>query len=338
MSEPQEHPTSQRAMNRRSLLVSLAGAGLAPFAIAQDGRHVTIIVPQPAGNPSDVFARKLQAQLQKSLGQPVIVENLPGAGGSIGVQKMLNAPADGFTAVMVSQTEPILTPATLASVRYKPEQMKPVGLLGRTSYVLAGRPDLPAQTHSELLALARAADKAGKPLSFGHIGPGSMIHLMGAQWARLCGVQLVHIPYRGVPPAVQDLAGGQIDLSFVPLGGLALDLVTTGKLRAFGSTAEQSPALLPKLPPLKTLAPALHSFVHTAWGALLVSRTTPDAALQRLHQAFEAAMRDQEVQAFLRSQGTDPQAPLSLAALDKFYDAEVQKHQALARAVGVVPE
>ena len=165
-----------------------------------------------------------------------------------------------------------------------------------------------------------------------------MIHLMGAQWARLCGVQLVHIPYRGVPPAVQDLAGGQIDLSFVPLGGLALDLVTTGKLRAFGSTAEQSPALLPKLPPLKTLAPALHSFVHTAWGALLVSRTTPDAALQRLHQAFEAAMRDQEVQAFLRSQGTDPQAPLSLAALDKFYDAEVQKHQALARAVGVVPE
>lgn len=328
----------QLPLSRRSLLVSLAGTGLGSFAVAQEGRHVTIIVPQPAGNPSDVFARKLQVQLQKSLGQTVIVENMPGAGGSIGVQKMLNAPADGLTTVMVSQTEPILTPATLASVRYKPEQMKPVGLLGRTSYVLTGRPDLPAQRHSELLALARSADKTGKPLTFGHIGPGSMIHLMGAQWARMCGVQLVHIPYRGVPPAVQDLAGGQIDLSFVPLGGLALDLITTGKLRAFGSTAEQSPALLPKVPPLKTLDPALGSFVHTAWGALLVSRTTTDASLKRLHQAFEAAMRDQEVQAFLKSQGTDPQAPLSLSALDKFYEAEVQKHQALARAVGVVPE
>lgn len=328
----------QLPLSRRTLLVSLAGTGLGSFAVAQEGRHVTIIVPQPAGNPSDVFARKLQVQLQKSLGQTVIVENMPGAGGSIGVQKMLNAPADGLTTVMVSQTEPILTPATLASVRYKPEQMKPVGLLGRTSYVLAGRPDLPAQKHSELLALARSADKTGKPLTFGHIGPGSMIHLMGAQWARMCGVQLVHIPYRGVPPAVQDLAGGQIDLSFVPLGGLALDLITTGKLRAFGSTAEQSPALLPKVPPLKTLDPALGSFVHTAWGALLVSRTTPDASLKRLHQAFEAAMRDQEVQAFLKSQGTDPQTPLSLSALDKFYEAEVQKHQALARAVGVVPE
>lgn len=334
----EENNIPRSLMKRRSLLVSLAGTGLAPFAIAQDGRHVTIIVPQPAGNPSDVFARKLQVQLQKSLGQTVIVENIPGAGGSIGVQKMLNAPADGLTTVMVSQTESILTPATLASVRYKPEQMRPVGLLGRTSYVLAGRPDIPAQKHSELLALARSSDKSGKPLTFGHIGPGSMIHLMGAQWARMCGVQLVHIPYRGVPPAVQDLAGGQIDLSFVPLGGLALDLITTGKLRSFGSTAEQSPALLPKVPPLKTLDPALQSFVHTAWGALLLSRTTPDATLKRVHQAFEAAMRDQDVQAFLRSQGTDPQAPLSLAALDKFYEAEVQKHQALARAVGVVPE
>lgn len=333
-----EEPTSRLALSRRSLLVSLAGTSIGSIAVAQDGRHVTIIVPQPAGNPSDVFARKLQVQLQKSLGQTVIVENMPGAGGSIGVQKMLNAPADGLTTVMVSQTEPILTPATLASVRYKPEQMKPVGLLGRTSYVLAGRPDLPAQKHSELLALARSADKTGKPLTFGHIGPGSMIHLMGAQWARMCGVQLVHIPYRGVPPAVQDLAGGQIDLSFVPLGGLALDLITTGKLRAFGSTAEQSPAMLPKVPPLKTLDPALQSFVHTAWGALLVSRTTPDASLKRLHQAFETAMRDQEVLSFLKSQGTDPQAPLSLAALDKFYEAEVHKHQALARAVGVVPE
>jgi hypothetical protein len=325
-------------MNRRSLLVILAAATAGPIALAQSGRHVSIIVPQPAGNPSDVFARKLQGSMQRALGQTVIVENLPGAGGAIGVQRMLNLPADAMTAVMVSQTEPILTPATLASVRYKPEQMRPVGLLGRTSYVLAGRPDLPAKSLAELLSLARQADKAGNPLRFGHIGQGSMIHLMGAQWARLCGVQLSHIPYRGVPPAVQDLAGSQIDLSFVPLGGLAFDLIKTGKLRAFGSTADQSPALLPKVEPLKNQAPELRTFVHTAWGALLVPRGVPDAAIKRLHAAFDAAMGDADVQDFLRSQGTDPQAPMSLEALDKFYQSEIQIHQALSRAVGVVPE
>lgn len=333
-----EKETTPLGMNRRSILVALAAGAAGPVALAQNGRHVTIIVPQPAGNPSDVFARKLQGLLQRALGQTVIVENQPGAGGAIGVQRMLNLPADGMTAVMVSQTEPILTPATLASVRYKPGQMRPIGLLGRTSYVLAGRPDLPAKTHAELLALARKADKDGKPLSFGHIGQGSMIHLMGAQWAQLCGVQLSHIPYRGVPPAVQDLAGRQIDLSFVPLGGLALDLIQTGKLRAFGSTADQSPALLPHVVPLKNQDAALRNFVHTAWGALLVPRGVPDAATQRLHAAFDAAMRDADVQAFLRSQGTDPQTPLSLDALDKFYQAEIQTHQALSRAVGVVPE
>ena len=323
---------------RRTLLATLAVGGFAPLALAQGGRHVTIIVPQPAGNPGDVFARRLQQQMQRELGQTVIVENLPGAGGAIGVQRMLNAPADGLTAVMVSQTEPILTPAALLSVRYKPGQMRPVGLLGRACYVLAGRPDLPAQKYSELLALARAADKAGKPLSFGHIGQGSMIHLMGAQWAQMSGVQLSHIPYRGVPPAVQDLAGGQIDLSFVPLGGLGLDLITTGKLRAFGSTAEQAPALLPNAAPLRNQDTALRNFVHTAWGALLVPRGVPDAAAKRLHAAFDAAMRDPEVQAFLRSQGTDPQSPLTLAELDRFYQTEIQTHQALARAVGLVAE
>ena len=110
---------------RRTLLATLAVGGFAPLALAQGGRHVTIIVPQPAGNPGDVFARRLQQQMQRELGQTVIVENQPGAGGAIGVQRMLNAPADGLTAVMVSQTEPILTPAALLSVATSPARCAP---------------------------------------------------------------------------------------------------------------------------------------------------------------------------------------------------------------------
>lgn len=328
----------QPRLSRRACLVAAAAGMAAPWARAQSGRHITFIVPQPAGNPSDVFARKLQTVMQRELGQTIVIENLPGAGGSIGVQRMLNAPADGATLVVASQTEPILTPLSLASARYKPEQMRAIGTLGRTSYVLAGRADMPATTHAQLLDIARQAAAAGKPLTFGHIGQGSMIHLMGTQWARLCGVPLVHVPYRGVPPVVQDLMGGQIDLSFVPLGGAALNMLETGKLRAFGSTAAKAPALLPHVASLSQQSAALKGFEYTAWGALLVARHTPDAAVHRLHQAFGVALRDAEVQSFLRANGTEPQEPLSLAALDQFYQSEIQIHQALARTVGVVPE
>ena len=329
---------TQPRLSRRTCLVAAAAGLAAPWVYAQSGRHITFIVPQPAGNPSDVFARKLQTLMQRELGQTIVIENLPGAGGSIGVQRMLNAPADGATVVVVSQTEPILTPLSLASARYKPEQMRAVGTLGRTSYVLAGRADMPASTHAQLLDMARQAAAVGKPLTFGHIGQGSMIHLMGTQWARLCGVPLVHVPYRGVPPVVQDLMGNQIDLSFVPLGGAALNMLETGKLRAFGSTAAKAPSLLPHVAPLSQLSAALKGFEHTAWGALLVARNTPEAAVHRLHRAFGVALRDAEVQSFLRANGTEPQEPLSLDALEKFYQSEIQIHQALARTVGVVPE
>ena len=329
---------NQQALSRRACLVAAAVAGAAPWARAQAGRHIAFIVPQPAGSPSDVFARKLQTVMQRELGQTIVVENLPGAGGSIGVQRMLNAPADGATVVVASQTEPILTPLSLASARYKPEQMRAIGTLGRTSYVLAGRTDMHATTHAQLLDIARQVAASGKPMTFGHIGQGSMIHLMGAQWARLCGVPLVYVPYRGVPPMVQDLMGHQIDLSFVPLGGSALNMLETGKLRAFGSTATKAPALLPHVAPLNQQSTVLKGFEYTAWGALLVARNTPEPAVRRLHQAFGAALRDPEVQSFLRANGTEPEEPLSLEALEKFYQSEIQIHQALARTVGVVPE
>ncbi|SFF21782.1 Bug family tripartite tricarboxylate transporter substrate binding protein [Paracidovorax wautersii] len=338
MSGPSPQHGGGGGLGRRAWIAASAMACLVPPSRAQTARHLTFLVPQPAGNPGDVFARKLQAPMQRALGQAIVVENLPGAGGSIGLQRMLNAPADGATVAVVSQTEPILTPLSLASARYRPEQMRMIGLLGRTSYVLAGRPDMPAKTHAQLLDLARQAGAAGRPLTFGHIGQGSMIHLMGAQWARLCGVPLVHVPYRGVPPLAQDLMGSQIDLSFVPLGGSVLGMLEAGHLRAFGSTAAQTPALLPQAAPLGQQSAALKGFEHTAWGALLLPRKTPEAAVLRLHQAFGAAMRDAEVQSFLRANGTEPQEPLPLDALDRFYAAEIQIHQALARTVGVLPE
>lgn len=320
-------------LNRRDCLMTLAASMLGTSAYSQNAKAFTIIIPQPAGNPSDVFARKLQPHLQQHLGQPVIIENITGAGGAIGLQKMLNSPANSLVAAMVSPTEPILTPLSIESVKYQPQDMKPVGFLGYTSYVLVGHKDLPAQSHAELLALAKQRQQQGQPLSFAHIGNGSMIHLLGAKWAKSCGIDLIHAPYRGVPPAVQDVVGGQVDLTFVPLGGLALDLINSGKLATFGSTSNDKLTLLPSIAPLKQQTPMLADFVYQAWGSLLVSQKMPLAHQARLHEAFTHAMQASDVRDFIQSQGTDPHPPLSLPALELLYRQETDKYQSLARQI-----
>ena len=193
-------------------------------------RTITIVVPQPAGNPTDGVARKLQPLLQKELDQIVLVENQAGAGGSIGTQKVLNAPADGSFILISSQTEPILTPFTLKHVKYKPEELRAIGLVSRLPYILTGRTTLPAQNLSELVSYAKKQGSIG--VNFGHIGPGSMIHLLGEQWARKNGISINHVAYKGVPPVTQDIMGGQIDLTFLPLGGNTLSIVESGRVKA----------------------------------------------------------------------------------------------------------
>ena len=182
---------------RRRDLILLAATSMAPLAVPAQSRPLSFIVPQPAGNPTDGIARKVQPLLQKELGQPVVVENIPGAGGSLGVNKALAAGADGQVLLITSQTEPILTPITMLGARYTPEDLRCVALMGSGPYVLASRADLPADNHAELVALAKRS--SGRPLSFAHIGEGSMIHLVGERWSRMVGAPLTHVPYRGVP-------------------------------------------------------------------------------------------------------------------------------------------
>jgi len=323
-------------LDRRSLLacaVSAMGAGA--FAQARSG-SVSFIVPQPAGNPTDGVARKTQPLLQKSLGQTVVVENLPGAGGSIGVNKALAAAGDGLTLLIASQTEPILTPASLAGARYRPEDLRCVALTGRAPYVLAARPDLPANSLAELMALAR--QPGAKPLSHGHIGYGSMIHLLGEQLERKLKLPLTQVPYKGVPPVVQDLMGGQIDLSFLPMGGNTPNLVETGKVKVFATTAASASARLPKVPALSLLDPALRDFVYGTWAAVFVPSKTTEAAVQRLHKGLADALQDPEARAYVQASGIEPSDRLSLAQLDQFYRAETQLYQGLLRELSITPQ
>jgi tripartite-type tricarboxylate transporter receptor subunit TctC len=324
-------------IDRRAMLVFGIAGALGFAARAQPSqRPLTFIVPQPAGNPTDALVRKLQPVLQKELGQPVIVENRPGAGGSLGVQRALSLGSDGDVLLITSQTESILTPLALAGTRYKAEDLRCVALGGSGPYLLAGRPDLPATTHAELVALARRS--RDRPLSFAHIGQGSMIHLMGERWSRKVGAPLTHVPYKGVPPVIQDVIGNQVDLTFLPLGGSTAELVESGKVRVFGSSGATPSTRLPKLAPLATLDPLLSDFVHISWAAVFVSRATSEPAALRLHRALAAALADADVQAYIDSTGGERAAAMTPADLDRFYQGEIRLYQALAKEVGVTPQ
>lgn len=311
-------------------LLSLAATG----AHAQtDAQPVSIVVPQPVGNPTDGVARKLQPLLQAALGRTIIVENQPGAGGSIGTQRVLNAPADGRMILIASQTEPILTPATMQHVKYRPEHLRAVAVVARLPYILTGGNALAAKDLGELTRLAR--DQGDKGLNFGHIGPGSMIHLLGEQWARQSEFKLNHVVYRGVPPVTQDLMGGQIDLSFLPLGGSTLDLIESGRIRAYATTAAAPSAKLPQVPPLSAASEQLRDFVYGTWIAFFVPAKTPDATVANLNRAIVDAMKDASFREYVMETGMELATQNTVADMRDFYEAETSLYQGLAQKVAV---
>ena len=299
------------------------------------GRPINIVVPQPAGNPTDAVARKMQPLLQKELGQTVIVENAPGAGGSIGTRKVLTTPADSVSVLIASQTEPILTPFTIKQANYKPEDLVAVGLVARLPYVLTVRPSLKANNLAELVELAKRSEQ---PLSFGHIGPGSMIHLLGEQWARKNGIKLNQVPYKGVPPVTQDIMGGQIDLTFLPLGGATLSMIESGKVKAIATTGASAPHQLPRLATIAGSNQSMADFVYGTWIALFVPAKTPSDVVARLNKAMSAVVKDPELQAYVKDSGMDIASESSVPDLARFYTTETKLYQGLARQIGVTAE
>lgn len=324
-------------MNRLLAPLAIAAALLAapPVHAQLAGRTVSIIVPQPAGNPTDGVARKLQPLLQKELEQAVIVENTPGAGGSIGVQKVLNTQAGTVPVLIASQTEPILAPITIKAARYKPEDFRAIALVARLPYILVARPGLAAGNPKELAVLAK---KSPTPLSMGDIGPGTMIHLLGEQWARKNGVKLTQISYRGVPPISQDLMGEQIDLSFLPLGGATLSMIQSGKVKAIGNSAATVHPQLPRVATISGSDKALADYVYGTWIALLVPTKTPAEVVERLNKALTVAMKDSDFQNYVTTSGMELASGNSLRELDRFYAAEIQLYQGLAKEIGVTAE
>lgn len=205
-----------------------------------------------------------------------------------------------------------------------------VGLFGRVPYILVARPDLPQASLAEVVALK---DKPGaKPLSVGNIGPGSLIHLIGVQFAKASALPVVHVPYRSVPPMVQDLLGAQLDVAFVPVNGSTMGFIEQGKLRSLGITAAAPVPLYPVLKPMAAASPLFEGYNYDVWGGMHVPRATPKAVQQRLNQVFYEVCRDPEFREWARSTGTDLVAPMTLTELDTMYQHDIARYQALSKA------
>lgn len=322
-------------MNVKTLLGTLlmAASVISP-AMAQTYpiKPISLIVPYPAGGPSDFFARKMQAEATAKLGKTVVVENLGGAGGSIGLTKVANAPADGYTLSLGSPMELVLAPMAIQGVRYKSEDFKLVAQFATTNTILAVRNTLNVKTVDELLALARKS--ADKPLSYGSVGPGSLYHLIGEKFSQLTKVEMLHVPYKGIAPLLNDLMGGQIDMAFLPMAGSIPQTVIDGKIQGLAVTAKTPHPLFKQFPAMAAMK-GLEAMEFDIWAGVQVHKNTPDAAVNTLNKAFYAAAETADNRKALEGSGNVVLASRTPAELARIYQGEIERYRAIAKSINL---
>ena len=316
------------------LLVAVSTLGSA-WAQNYPTKPISLVVPYPAGGPSDFFARKVQPDAAQRLGQPMIIENIGGAGGAIGMSKLINTPADGYTLSAGSPMELVLAPLAIQGVKYKPEDFKLVAQFTTTSTILAVRNSLNIKTVDELLAYARK--NPDKPLSYGSVGPGSLYHLVGEKFSQLTKQQMLHVPYKGIAPLITDLMGGQIDMAFLPLGGSIPQTILDGKIQGVAVTAKTPHPLFKQFPPMAAMK-GLEAMDFDIWAGIQVHKNTPDHVVSALNKAFYAAVEVPETRKAFEANGNVVLASRSPAELARIYQGEIERYRAIAKSINLQPQ
>lgn len=276
------------SITRRILLGSALALGLAGAATAQfPERQITLVIPFAAGGSTDVVGRIVAERMSQELGQQIVVQNVGGAGGSLGAQQVAQADPDGYTILMGTVATHALNPLILKQKPYDPvTDFAPVSLLVLVPNVLAVHPDVPAQTVQELIDLAKA-----EPLAYASSGNGTPLHLSGELFKAMAGVEIDHIPYKGSGPALTDVLGNQVPIIFDNLPS-ASGHISSGKLRALGvTTAERAPSF----PDVPAIAETLPGYETYSWNALFAPAGTPPEAIEALAAAAQATMADPAV-------------------------------------------
>ena len=309
---------------------------LPPLANAQNfpSKPLTMIVAFPAGGGSDVIGRMVARSMQAPLGQTIIVENVVGVGGSLGVMKAANAAPDGHTLLAGSPLELIYTPLGVAAAKNKPEDMRMVALVGHTPLAIAVRKDLPVNTLEEFVLLAQKADK---PLSFGSTGVGSLYHLMAEKALQISGAKGLHAPYNGLAPYLKDLMGGVIDFAVVPLVGPVIGATEGGQIKLLAVAATQPIARLPKLPLAKNTK-GFEDYVFSIWIGIQASPKTPETQMAAIHKAVYSGLTNPETRKSIEASGTVIAEPMSLTQLDSFYKKEATTGAAIAKSINLLAQ
>lgn len=284
-------------------LIAALGAVSALPAAAQDdwpAKPIRIVVPFAAGGTSDVLARTLGAQLQAALKQTVLIENKAGAGGVIGADGVAKASPDGYTLLLGTIATHAINPALLPKMPYNAaKHFAPVMLLGSISNVLLVGPDQPFKTVAELVAAAKARPGT---LQFASAGQGTSQHLSGETFKLLAGVNLTHVPYKGSAPAIQDVMGGQIPMSF-ETALVALPQIKAGKVKALAVTSAKRSAVLPEVPTMQEAGIA--NFDVASWQALYAPAGTPPAIVNKLNTELAKIMAQPETKARIDGLGLE---------------------------------
>ena len=317
----------------------MSGLFLAGAACAQTypSKPVTLMVPYPAGGLSDVVARRVNAPLGKALGQPVIVENLGGASGGIGAQKVLSAPSDGYMLFQGSPNELIFAPMALSSVKYKSEDFRQIHRIAMAPMAILARADLPVNNADELVAYAAKAAKEGKSLSYGSVGIGSFYHLLGEKLSQQTGIPMLHVPYKGIADVVKDLIGNQVDIFMTPYGVAQVELAKSGKIKFIAALSPGRGPLMPQLAST-TESRALKTFTAEIGTGYFVKRDTPEPIVQTLHKAIQSVIGDAEFRSSMVTMGQETSPLQSLEVANKAFVDETAQYRAIGKAINLQPQ
>ena len=292
-------------------------------------KPIKIVVTFPPGGSSDAIIRMLSPRLNDKLGQTLVVDNRPGAGGNIGLAAVAKAAPDGYTLGVGAAG------GLTANVSLYPQMpfdvakdFVPITMLAAIPFVIVGHPSVPAETLQQVIALAKA--QPGK-LSIGHGGNGTAMHLSSALFTQMADIQLVEVPYRGSGPAAMDTLSGQIQLSITDLPA-ALPHIKAGKLKAFAVTSPKRLANLPEVPTVSESG--LSGYDSTGWFGLVAPANTAPVIIKRLHAEFTAALNDEALKSQMRSSGMEPLAT-SVEGFDAYIKSETSKWAKVIRQANI---
>jgi len=317
----------KEALVKVAVAVTLFYASLCAFAQPYPNKPVNLVVPQTAGGTNDIVARLIAPSLGDALGASIVVENRPGAGGNIGTQSVARSAKDGYTLLLTINSAQAINPALYKNPGFDPiNDFVPLYYIGATPYVLVSPPNSPLKTLADVIATAKK--KPGE-LSYASAGNGTISHLLGAMLNTSAGVDMQHIPYKGVAPAINDVLGGQVPLAFASLPS-ALNYIKLGRLQAIAISSAKRSSAAPEIP---TLAETYPDCVGEVWVAIFAPAGTNPAAIQKIQSAMKKVLIMPDVREKLMAQGLDltPVPPEKLGSLLK---DELAKWARIVKASG----